>query len=88
VVAFDTALNQHMEQFVSNVQEKKQAAETPFTEERVRFSKERMEQTVASMGNIHRMAVSRVRGFRNTRVDKQRMEDMLGRIKSRMPKKK
>jgi uncharacterized membrane protein len=80
VAALDAALNQHMEQMVSNV--------PAFAEERVRFSKERMEQTVASMGNVHRMAVSRVRGFRNTRVDKQRMEDMLGRIKSRVPKKK
>jgi uncharacterized membrane protein len=88
VAALDTALNQHMEQMVSNVQEKKQAAETAFAEERMRFSKERMEQTVASMGNAHRMAVSRVCGFRNTRADKQRMEDMLGRIKSRVPKKK
>jgi uncharacterized membrane protein len=88
VIALDTALNQHMEQFVTNMQEKKQAAETAFAEERVRFSKERMEQTAASMGNVHRMAVSRVRGFRNTRADKQRMEDMLGRIKSRVPKKK
>jgi uncharacterized membrane protein len=88
VAALDIALNQHMEQMVSNVQEKKQAAETAFAEERARFSKERMEQTVASMGNVHRMAVSRVRGFRNTRADKQRMEDMLGRIKSRVPKKK
>jgi uncharacterized membrane protein len=88
VAALDTALNQHMEQMVSNLQEKKQAAETAFAEERVRFSKERMEQTVASMGNAHRMAVSRVCGFRNTRADKQRMEDMLGRIKSRVPKKK
>jgi hypothetical protein len=34
------------------------------------------------------MAVSRVRGFRNTRADKQCMEDMLGRMKSRVPKKK
>jgi uncharacterized membrane protein len=88
VAALDVALNQHMEQMVSNVQEKKQAAETAFAEERVRFSKERMEQTVASMGNVHRMAVSRVRGFRNTRADKQRMEDMLRRMKSRVPKKK
>jgi uncharacterized membrane protein len=58
VAAFDTALNQHMEQ------------------------------TISSMGNVHRMAVSRVRGFRNTRADKQRMEDMLERMKSRVPKKK
>jgi uncharacterized membrane protein len=58
VAAFDTALNQHMEQ------------------------------TISSMGNVHRMAVSRVRGFRNTRADKQCMEDMLGRMKSRVPKKK
>jgi hypothetical protein len=34
------------------------------------------------------MAVSRVRGFRNTRADKERMEDILGRIKLRVPKKK
>jgi hypothetical protein len=77
-----------MEQFVNNVQDKKVAAETAFAEERTRFSRERMEQTVASMGNVHRMAVSRVRGFRNTRVDRQHMEDMFVRIKSRVPKKK
>jgi uncharacterized membrane protein len=88
VAALDTALNQHMEQVVNNVQEKKQEAEAAFAEERMRFSKERMEQTVASMGNVHRMAVSRVRGFRNTRADKERMEDILGRIKLRVPKKK
>jgi uncharacterized membrane protein len=88
VIALDTALNQHMEQFVNNVQDKKVAAETAFAEERTRFSRERMEQTVASMGNVHRMAVSRVRGFRNTRVDKQHMEDMFARIKSRVPRKK
>jgi hypothetical protein len=40
------------------------------------------------MGKVHRMAVSRVRGFRNTQVDKQRMEDMLGRMKSHVPKEK
>jgi hypothetical protein len=54
----------------------------------VRFSKERMEQAVSSMGHVHRLAVSRVRGYRNTRADKQRMEEMLRRIKSRVPKKK
>jgi uncharacterized membrane protein len=88
VAALDTSLNQHMELLVSNMQEKKQAAETAFAEERMRFSRERMEQTVVSMGNVNRMAVSRVRGFRNMPVDKQRMEDMLGHIKSRVPKKK
>jgi hypothetical protein len=76
-----------MEQIVSNVQEKKLAAETAFAEERVRFSRKRMEQTVASMGKVHRMAVSRVRGFRNTQADRQSMEDMLLRMKSRVPKK-
>jgi uncharacterized membrane protein len=88
VIALDTALNQHMEQFVNNVQEKKQAAETALAEERVRFSRERIEQTVSSMGNVHRLAVSRVRGFRNARVDRQHMEDMFAHIKSRVQKKK
>jgi uncharacterized membrane protein len=88
VIAVETALNQHMDQFVNNVQEKKQAAETAFAEERTRFSKERMEQTVLAMGGTYRMAVSRVRGFKNPRADKQRMEYMLERIRTRVPKKK
>ena len=88
VVAMEEALNQHMEQFVIDVQEKTQAAGAAFAEERERFSREKLEQAIASIGGTHRRAVTRVKGFKTTRVDKQKIEYMIERFKTRVPKKK
>ena len=75
VAAMEEALNQHMEQFVSTVQqksqaagevlgEKKQAASERLAEERMRFIKERLENITKRMSGGHRAALNRVKGFR------------------------
>mgnify|MGYP004655701417 CR=1 FL=1 len=75
VAAMEEALNQHMEQFVSTVQqksqaagealgEKKQAAADRLAAERMRFTKERLESITGRMGSGHRAALSRVKGFK------------------------
>ena len=69
VVALETALNQHMEQFVTDVQEKKQAASEALAEERARFSIENMERSIREMDATHRLALKRVQGFRSPRRD-------------------
>lgn len=51
----------------------KQAASSLLSEERERFSKERLEQAYASMGGITRQALGRVQGFRPRRGE--RVED-------------
>ncbi|MDD6039249.1 MAG: hypothetical protein PUD20_10720, partial [bacterium] len=74
VIAVENAVNQHMEQFVTGIQdsfsEKKQAAELALAEERTRFSRENMEQTLRNMNASYRLAIQRVKGMRMT--DKER----------------
>lgn len=72
VVAMETALNRHMDQFVNSIQEKTQAAGVVFTEERARFSRENMEQTIKNMGGTYRSALKRVEGFRSTDKEKEK----------------
>lgn len=88
VIAWEESLNRHMDQFVNNVQEKKHAAGSALAEERARFSRENLERTAASMGGFNRRALIRVKGFKNPRMNKQYMEDLLERLKKRVPKKK
>ena len=75
VAAMEEALNQHMEQFVSTVQqrsqaagealeEKKQAASDRLAEERLRFTRESLERVTKRMGSGHRAALNRVKGFK------------------------
>jgi uncharacterized membrane protein len=75
VAAVEDALNEHMTSFVQNVQEgryapgllleeRRQAAAGHLAEERERFSRERLEQTFASMGAGSQSALRRVQGFR------------------------
>lgn len=58
VAAMEEALNQHMEQFVSTVQQRSQA------EERLRFTRESLERVTKRMGSGHRAALNRVKGFK------------------------
>lgn len=75
VAVMEEALNQHMEQFVSTVQqrsqaagemleEKKQAASDRLSEERLRFTRESLERMTKRMGSGHRAALNRVKGFK------------------------
>lgn len=72
VIAMEEALNKHMEQFVTTIQEKTQAAGKQLTEERARFSKESLENTVRAMGASYRGALRRVEGFRSTDREKEK----------------
>ncbi len=72
IVALETALNQHMEQFVIDLQEKKQAAGEALAEERARFSIENMERSIREMDWTHRVALRRVQGFRTPKIDTER----------------
>lgn len=72
VIALESALNLHMDQFVSAIQEKTQGATATFAEERVRFSRENLERTVQNMEKVHRLALKRVQGFRSTDKEKER----------------
>ena len=75
VAAMEEALNQHMEQFVSTLQQKsqaagealgerKQAASDRLAEERLRFTRENLERLTKRMGGGHRAALNRVKGFK------------------------
>lgn len=72
VVALETALNQHMELFVSTVQERTQAASAALADERARFSRENMERSIREMGLTHRLALKRVQGFRSPEKDREK----------------
>ena len=89
VAAMEEALNQHMEQFVSTVQqksqaagevlgEKKQAASERMAEERMRFTKERLESITKRMGSGHRAALNRVKGFRRYGTETERKSKIRG----------
>lgn len=81
------------------LESKKQAFTARLAEERERFSKERMEQSYASMGAGTRMALNRVQGFRPRKGEKKlegqkgeftitvRMNRALDEIKSRVSRK-
>ena len=88
VIAMEQALNAHMDAFVSTVQEKTQTASTAFTEERERFSRESLEQTVSSMGGIYHSAVKRVKGFKNPKVERYTLDRVVDSIKNHVYKKK
>ena len=72
VIALESALNQHMDQFVSTIQEKTQEASANFSEERARFSRENLERVIQNMENTHRLALKRVQGFRSTEKEKEK----------------
>ncbi len=89
VAAMEEALNQHMEQFVSTVQqksqaagevleEKKLAASERLAEERMRFTKERLESITKRMGSGHRAALNRVKGFRRYGTETERKSKIRG----------
>lgn len=89
VAAMEEALNQHMEQFVSTVQqksqaagevlgEKKQAASERMAEERMRFTKERLESITKRMGSGHRAALNRVKGFKRYGTETERKSKIRG----------
>ncbi|MEE1304702.1 MAG: putative ABC transporter permease [Agathobacter sp.] len=64
VEGLQEALNKHMDQFVTSVQGKAQAAGNLISEEKERFSRENMEQALTTMGSTYRAAVKRVKGFK------------------------
>lgn len=72
VIALESSLNQHMEQFVSSIQEKTQEASANFAEERARFSRENLERAIQNMEKAHRLALKRVQGFRSTEKEKEK----------------
>ena len=89
VAAMEEALNQHMEQFVSTVQqksqaagevleEKKLAASERLAEERIRFTKERLESITKRMGSGHRAALNRVKGFKRYGTETERKSKIRG----------
>ena len=89
VAAMEEALNQHMEQFVSTVQqksqaagevlgEKKLAASERLAEERMRFTKERLESITKRMGSGHRAALNRVKGFKRYGTETERKSKIRG----------
>ena len=72
VIAIESTLNQHMEEFVSSIQEKTQEASANFAEERARFSRENLERSIQNMEKTHRLALRRVQGFRSTDKEKEK----------------
>lgn len=66
IVGMEETLNRHMDSFVTNIQDKTQAAGSTFSAERAKFSKENIEQGIKNMGDIYRAALKRVKGFRET----------------------
>lgn len=88
VVTMENALNEHMDAFVVSIQEKTQAAGNIIAEEKERFSRENLEQTIASMGGIYHSAVKRVKGFKNPRVEKHTLDRVVEGIKKHVPRRK
>ena len=89
VAAMEEALNQHMEQFISTVQQKSQAAgevlgekklvaSERLAEERMRFTKERLESITKRMGSGHRAALNRVKGFKRYGTETERKSKIRG----------
>jgi uncharacterized membrane protein len=72
VVAMENALNQHMDLFVNNIQERTQAASAALSEERARFSRENMERSIQDMEWTRRVALKRVQGFRSSEKEKEK----------------
>lgn len=73
VVVFEETVNQHMEQFVSSIQEKTQAAGSLIAEERERFTRENMAKAFKNMDFTYRAAIKRVKGFRPTKIETRKM---------------
>ena len=87
VFAMQDALNNHMDALVNNVQEKRVAFELDSIDEKIRFSKENLEQRLRAMGGASRSAVRRVKGYRSKKVEKVNMDLSFDSIKSFMKRK-
>ena len=88
VIAMEEALNAHMEAFVVSVQEKTQAAGNLISEEKERFSRENLDRTISSMGGFNHSAVRRIRGFKNSRIERGTLDKAFDAIKKYVPKRK
>lgn len=84
VADMEETLNRHMEQFISDVQERTQDMGRRLLDERERFSVQSMESAVRHMGVLHRSALRRVHGFRPRRNadDKEQRNRFLAVLKS------
>jgi uncharacterized membrane protein len=60
----EETINQHMEQFVSNLTEKQLGLSQRIAEEKQRFSRQNFERMTRSINPAHRRALSRIKGFR------------------------
>ena len=60
----EETINQHMEQFVSNLTEKQLGLSQRITEEKQRFSRQNFERMTRSINPAHLRALSRIKGFR------------------------
>lgn len=88
VIAMEEALNAHMEAFVVSVQEKTQAAGNLISEEKERFSRENLDRTISSMGGFNHSAVRRIKGFKNSRIERGTLDNVYDAIKKYVPKRK
>lgn len=100
IIALENTLDAHMEIFIENIQERKRSAENRIlegknrftvenlekfiSEERERFSRERLEHSVSAMGGLYKSALTRVKGFKNTKVQLATVEQVIITIKKHM----
>lgn len=85
VESVDNAVNQHMDEFVANMDAKLQKTGNRLAEERERFSKESVEAAVSNMASLYRSAVSRVQGIR-PQYEGKFMKHALTLVKSKLKK--
>lgn len=83
VEAMDAAANQHMEEFVANMDARIQKTGSRLAEERERFSRESVEAAVSNMASLYRSAVSRMQGVR-PRYEGKAMKHALAAVKSKL----
>ncbi|MGN1155109.1 MAG: putative ABC transporter permease [Agathobacter sp.] len=85
--AFENAVNSHMDTFVASIQEKTQAAGNLIAEEKERFSGENLERAISAMGGMTHLALLRIQGFKNVKIERKTLENALNAIRKRVPKK-
>lgn len=84
VIAMEESVNQHMEQFVTTIQEKTQAAGNLISEERERFTRENMVRSFKHMDITYRAAIRRVKGFRPTKIETKKMNVIFEKFRKDM----
>lgn len=87
VAEFSDAIDEHMEAFMANVQEKRELEEKKIDEERARFAAEYAGHKLSAMGKLHLKATLRVKSFAYKLPDKTLINKYIDQVKDYIGKK-